>query len=199
VRARDTVRLFVAIDPPARVRERLTAWAREATIASGLRIQGGAVRLLDAQALHLTLCFLGERPTQELGSIDAALQTCAIEVGELSIGAPLWLPPKRPRALAVEVHDRAGELGRLHDALARAIARATAWERDRRRFRGHVTVARLRGRGRGAHRPGASDSLPATPAVGFTPEVVTLYRSTLAPGGSLYEPLASSRLLPAEL
>lgn len=120
-------------------------------------------------------------------------------VGELSVGAPLWLPPRRPRTLAVEFHDGTGELGRLHDALARAIAQATAWEPERRRFRGHVTLARLRGRGRGARALGAHTSLPATPALSFTPAAVTLYRSTLAPGGSVYEPLASSLLLPAEL
>jgi RNA 2',3'-cyclic 3'-phosphodiesterase len=199
MRTRATARLFVAIDPPTDVRERLTAWAREAMIASGLRVQGGAVRLLDAGSLHLTLCFLGERPAQEIDAIDAALQACAVGVGELSIGAPLWLPPRRPRTLAVEVHDGAGELGGLHDALTRAIAQATAWEPERRRFRGHVTLARLRGRAHGVRALAMRGSLPATPALAFTPAAVTLYRSTLAPGGSLYEPLARSSLLPAEL
>jgi RNA 2',3'-cyclic 3'-phosphodiesterase len=196
---RATVRLFVAIDPPADACQRLATWAREAMLASGLRVKGGAVRLLDAGSLHLTLCFLGERPAQEIDAIEAALRACAVSVGELSIGAPLWLSPARPRALAVEIHDGAGELGRLHDALARAIAEATAWEPERRRFRGHVTLARLRGRGRGIRTPVTHSSLPATPALVFTPGAITLYRSTLGPGGSLYERLACSRLLPAEL
>lgn len=197
--AKATARLFVAVDPPPPVRARLAAWARDALAGSGLRAAGGPLRLLDVQALHLTLCFLGERPAQDVDAIDAALEACAVGVGELTIGAPLWLPAKRPRTLAVEVHDGAGELGRLHDALARAIAQATAWEGERRRFRGHITLARVRGRGRGARTLAALGPLAATPRLGFTPEAVTLYRSTLAPGGSVYEPLASSRLLPAEL
>ena len=194
-----TARLFVAIDPPAPVRAGLAVWAREAVAGSGLRVAGGPLRLLDAQALHLTLCFLGERPAQEVDAIDAALEACAVGVGELTVGAPLWLPAKRPRTLAVEVHDGAGELGRLHDALARAIAAATAWEGERRRFRGHITLARSRGRGRGARTLAGLGPLAATPSLRFTPEAVRLYRSTLAPGGAVYEPLASSRLLPAEL
>jgi RNA 2',3'-cyclic 3'-phosphodiesterase len=196
-----TMRLFVAIDPPRGVCEQLAAWTRQAAVASGLRTaaRGAPLRLLDARSLHLTLCFLGERPAQEVDAIDAALDACATDVGELSVGAPLWLPARRARALAVEVHDRAGELGGLHDALVRAIAEATTWEPERRRFRAHLTVARVRGRGRSAHASSAGTRLPATPRVAFSPEAVTLYRSSLAPEGAAYEALASSRLLPREL
>ena len=143
-----TARLFVAADPPAEVCEALAAWARETTAewaAGSPRRSRRTPRVLRADSLHLTLCFLGERPAQEVDAIDAALEACAVGVGELTIGAPLWLPAKRPRTLA------------------------------------------------------ALGPLAATPRLGFTPEAVTLFRSTLAPGGSVYEPLASSRLLPAEL
>ena len=197
-----TMRLFVAIDPPQEVCERLAAWARQAAAASGLRIGGGRaapLRLLDADSLHLTLCFLGERPARELDALDAALDACATDVGELSLGAPLWLPPKRARTLAVEVHDSAGQLTGLHDSLVRAIAAATAWEPERRRFRGHVTVARVRGRGRGASTSFDGARLPATPRVSFWPQELSLYRSRLGPAGAAYETLASRRLLPREL
>ena len=168
----------------------------------GLRVAGGRtapLRLLDAQSLHLTLCFLGERPAQEVDALDAALDACAVDVGQLSLGAPLWLPAKRARSLAVEVHDSAGELGGLYDELSRAIAAATTWAAERRRFRAHVTVARVRGSGRGARESFAGTRLPPTPRASFSPEALTLYRSSLAPGGAVYEVLASSRLLPREL
>jgi RNA 2',3'-cyclic 3'-phosphodiesterase len=196
------IRMFVALQLPEDVCERLALWAREAASASGLRLQGGSggpLRLLAPQSLHLTLCFLGNRPAQELGAVRAALEACAEGVGELSVGAPLWLPRKRPRALAVELHDHAGEVGRLHDALARAISDATAWEPERRRFRPHITVARLRPGRRAAERSIAGQALPATPRLAFVPDAVTLYRSILDPGGASYEALASSRLLPSEL
>ncbi len=199
---RGTVRLFVAIDLPRAVREALAAWARGALSGSGIRVgagPGGPLRLLEPETLHLTLCFLGDRPAQEVDAIDAALDAGATSVGELSVGAPLWLPAKRPRALAVEVHDRAGELGRLHDAVTRGIAGATAWEPERRRFRAHITLARVRARGRSAQALLWQTSLPATPRLRFQPQSLTLYSSRLAPGGALHEPLASSRLLPGEL
>lgn len=197
-----TARLFVALDLAGEVCDELAAWAREAAAGSGLRVQGtgdGPLRLLAAQSLHLTLCFLGERPAQEIDAIDAALEACATDVGELSLGAALWLPAKRPRALAVEVHDGAGELGRLHGALSRTIAGATAWEPDRRRFRAHVTVARVRGGARAARQSlAARPQLPATPRLAFAVESITLYDSRLDPAGAVHEALASSRLLPPE-
>jgi RNA 2',3'-cyclic 3'-phosphodiesterase len=191
-----TARLFLAIDPPAHVREALAAWARVA-VGSGRGRRSGAarpLRLLDAELLHLTLCFLGERPTAEIEGIAALLGKGARAVGELSIGAPLWLPPRRPRVLAVEVHDPDGDLAGLHESLSRALAAGIGWEpagRRPQRFRPHITLARMREDAAPRER-----ELPPTPALSFTPSEVVLYRSWLAPEGASYESLASATLVP---
>src|SRR5579864_3939725 len=135
-----TARLFVAVDPPPEVCEQLAAWAR--SMGGRPRADPSArLRVLDAQSLHLTLCFLGSRPVAEIAALGAALAECAEDVGELEVGAPVLLPPRRPRALAVEIRDPAGRLARLHDRLLAALASASGWEPERRRFRAHVTVA----------------------------------------------------------
>jgi len=195
-------RLFVAVDVPAAVRGTLGAWARDA--AAALRLEGEraslSLRLLDPDSLHLTLCFLGSRPIAELTTIGRSLDACPANVGELSVGAPLWLPRARPRALAIAIHDEEGDLARLHSAVSRAISAASTWEPQRGRFRAHITVARTRRRRRNAPSPvAAGPPLPPTPPVRFTAESMTLYRSWLAPGGTTYEPLASRRLVPPEL
>jgi 2'-5' RNA ligase len=195
-----TARLFVAVDPPAEVRAQLLAWARTAIARVHKEGRRGAaeMRLLEPEALHVTLCFLGGRPVEEIESIGAVLAGCAERVGELSLGAPLWLPPRRPRALAVEVHDVDGGLAHLQGALREALARATGWEPERRRFRAHITLARTRGRS-GALRSSQAGQLllPATPPLSFTPASVVLYRSWLSPAGASYEALAASDLLAA--
>jgi 2'-5' RNA ligase len=196
-----TARLFVAVDPPAAVCEELEAWARLAAAAvradelddlhhrpAGPR----AVRVLAPELLHVTLCFLGARPASELPALAAAVEACAGGIGELSIGAPLWLPPRRPRALAVEIADPDGRLAELHAELSRALAGASSWEPERRRFRAHLTVARVRGRAR----VGGADGLPPTPDARFTPGSLTLYRSHLSPAGAAYEAVASWTLVP---
>jgi RNA 2',3'-cyclic 3'-phosphodiesterase len=198
-----TARLFVAVDPPLGVREELAVWALGAAAQLGSptsRGEGGALRLLDSEALHLTLCFLGNRPIQEIETIGSTLSAWDAEVGELSVGAPLWLPHRRPRALAVEIRDGAGELTRLHEAVTQAISQATGWEPERRRFRAHITVARMRQPARaGRSSAGADPRLPATPQLRFTPESVVLYRSRLSPAGATYEAITTCRLIPAEL
>src|ERR1700730_5643604 len=110
-----TARLFVAIDPPGSVRDALCAWARGALGPGKGTGAKRPLRLLAPELLHLTICFLGSRPVEEVEAIMAALQVGATPVGELSVGAPLWLPPRRPHAVAGELHGTLGELARPDD------------------------------------------------------------------------------------
>jgi 2'-5' RNA ligase len=199
-----TARLFVAVDPPVAVREELASWARD--VAAALRLRAGKgtrapLRLVAPELLHITLCFLGSRPVEEIEAIGKAVSadwtiSDRSPVGEVSLGAPVWLPPRRPRTLAVEVHDDGrGALNALHDSVTRAIVAVSGWEPERRRFRAHLTVARIGGR-YAAELRWAEPSLPATPQLRFTPESLVLYRSWLSPAGASYEALVTSSLAP---
>jgi RNA 2',3'-cyclic 3'-phosphodiesterase len=177
----------VAVDPPEEVCRRLAEWAREA--ARGAR-GGLALRVLDPELLHVTLCFLGNRPASEMDLLGDQLAACGGEAGELSVGAPLWLPPRRPRALAVELHDEHHRLARLQANVAEALTEAEPDGHEqpgaKRRFRPHVTVARM-GRGDAPR----ERALPATPALSFVPTELVLYRSWLSPQGASYEAVAA--------
>lgn len=210
-----TARLFAAVDPPAAVREALASWARETSAA--LRTHGAKVRLLAPETMHVTLCFLGSRPVAEIEPLSRALEQCgAPAVGPLSLGAPLWLPPREPRSLALELGDPEGRLAALQQLVCETFAGAVDWEPERRRFRAHVTVARLGragkpsrrsargGRTRERRRSHAEEPreaiappLPPTPQLSFAPDAVVLYRSWLDPEGARYEALAARRLAPS--
>jgi RNA 2',3'-cyclic 3'-phosphodiesterase len=187
----------VAVDPPLGVCEQLAAWARTSLRGLGARASARvALRVLDPELLHVTLCFLGNRPVAQVPSIADAVASCTAPVGELSLGAPLWLPPRRPRTLAVEIHDDAdGGLGALHARLAGGLATACGFHEERRRFRPHVTVARMRDDPRHVGRETDGErALPATPALSFSADALVLYRSWLSPQGASYEALASHEL-----
>jgi 2'-5' RNA ligase len=178
----ETGRLFVAGVLPEGVRAELARWAR------GAVAEKGGVRRMAPEAMHLTLCFLGEQPLSCVGELAGVLGAAAEPVagiGELSLGAPLMLPPRHPRALSVAIGDPTGGLGTLRTQLARDIAATIAWDPGRQRFRPHITVARMRP---GGDRPAA---LSPTPQLSFTCEQVALFRSHLEPAGARYEVLAS--------
>ena len=181
-------RLFVALDLPGEVREQLGWWGREA------RRECGPMRLVDTELLHVTLAFLGARPVAEIDPIGAAVLAAAAGEGvapggRLALGAPVWLPRRQPRLLAVEVHDDEGGLAALHLALSAALEATVDWTRERRAFHPHVTVARMRADGGGSGSAARRGALPATPSASFGGEALTLYRSWLQPSGAVYEAL----------
>jgi 2'-5' RNA ligase len=180
-----SARLFAALDPPEAVGEELLRWGRSALRGAGER----GARLLEPQSLHVTLVFLGERPFEELDALAEALGAAAegARACELETGAPIWLPPRRPRALAVQVRDERGELADLQRELARALC-AIAGLPVPRRFRAHLTLARARSG------PAAHETLPPTPALRFAAEEVVLYRSHLEPRAARYERVAAAPL-----
>ena len=172
-------RLFFALDVGEEARAVLAGWAREAV--------GGdpALRLVAPEQLHVTLAFLGSRPVEEVDGLRALVDAVAAPVGPLSIGSALWLAPRRPHVLTAAVEGEG--LPPLHDALWTALEER-GLERERRAFRPHVTVGRVR---RGA--APRTLELPEPPAVDVGAASLVLYRSHLHGGhGARYEALASA-------
>lgn len=181
----ERARLFVALALPEQVRAALGQWQSD-------RLAGlvSSLRMTAADDLHVTLCFLGSQPVSEITEIAGVLSALSgSERPVLTVGAPIWLPPRRPGVLAVELEDHDGALGRLQASLAGLLEARGFYEPERRPFRAHVTVARAR---RGA-RVRATDVPPPAP-IGFAGEDVELIRSRLGSAGARYERLAAVRL-----
>jgi 2'-5' RNA ligase len=179
----EKIRLFVALELPPAVREALVEWRLEAV--RGL----DGLRLIRPEDLHVTLCFLGWQPGDQLAAISAATATASAAAAErpldLTVGPPVWLPPRRPRVLAVDLADAEGWLASLQAALSEGLAAGGWYRPEQRPFRAHVTVARV---ARGARiRAG---ELPAAPELRFGPGQLTLFRSQLSRAGAHYEAVA---------
>jgi 2'-5' RNA ligase len=180
----DRARLFVALELPQGVRSAIASW-RDDAVSS---LDG--LRAVPTASLHVTLCFLGWRDASEIDPIAAA---CALVGGHpavrLSVSEPLWLPPRRPRVLAVGLDDPAGALSEIQSQLARGLAAGGWYEPESRPFRSHVTLARV-----GRRERVQPTTLAPVASLPFTGSRVTLYRSHLTPGGAQYEPLATVTL-----
>lgn len=158
------MRLFVALDLPAAVRGALHDWAAS--------LEDPSLRLIAAESLHVTLLFLGESEPVALPAAGAAPQLRVTRAR------------RTPRFLAVSLDDPSGRCAELH----RAVFAAAGREPEARPFWPHVTVARPRDR---RARP-ARGPLPAPPALEFSGEALTLYRSHLGHGPARYEAVTSA-------
>ena len=171
------MRLFVAIDLPGAVVERLAAHGRALADAGGWRALGAA-------AIHVTLVFLGEHPPTVVEPAAAALQDAWRPVGGLSLGSELRLPPRRPRVAAIAVGDPRRELAALQADVSARLAALDLHVPERRRFLPHATVAR--------RAPGAEGHVEPLEFGGgdFAAAGMALYASRLTPSGARYEALA---------
>jgi 2'-5' RNA ligase len=143
------------------------------------------MRPVAARQIHITLAFIGEAAESQVWPAAEALDAAAGGVAGLSLGAPVWLPPRRPRVLALGIHDAEGQLAACQSRIAAALGEAIGWRSDRP-FLAHLTAIRL---GRGFRHEGLI--LPVSPAIDFAGGSITLYASRLLPEGAAYESLAS--------
>jgi 2'-5' RNA ligase len=193
-------RLFVALELPGEVRSALVSWG--ASAFASLAGDHGALRLLRGEDLHVTLCFLGWQKVESVGSILSACGVAATQPDAfLTVKRALWLPPRRPRVLAVSLEDLGGRLSAVQAVLTRALAAGGWYVPEKRPFLAHVTVARVLARSPArSSRPsrgsrGGEDAAPPPP-LAFPGTRVVLYRSRLWRGGAQYEPLGAVALSP---
>ncbi|KAA3608014.1 MAG: RNA 2',3'-cyclic phosphodiesterase [Planctomycetota bacterium] len=141
------------------------------------RLSGVGGTWVPQENLHLTLRFLGETDARRRNLVTRGLETVFpyMEAPQLRLGDPGLFPPRGSRRLILWA-GLEGELPRL-EALAQELearARRAGFAPEQRRFKPHVTLARLPARAmpllQGA-------SLPALPAEDCTPNEVHLFQS----------------------
>jgi 2'-5' RNA ligase len=128
------MRLFVALDLPWELKERLS------DLATGLP----GARWIPPDNYHLTLRFIGEVPPHRAEEIDhalACLRTRGFSVTFTGLG--VFEKAGRPTTLWVGV-ERNPQLDHLRAKVETALQRI-GLEAERRRFNPHVTLARLDG------------------------------------------------------
>jgi len=162
------LRLFCALTLPDEVLDRLVAWQAA--------LPAGDFRLVPRENLHITLAFLGSRPSSELDAICRELEAAARASGEIV------LHPRRyqeTRSVGMVVFDdEAGVSAALAADLHGRLQRLGVYEPERRPWLPHLTVVRFR------QRPGLSPPLPDLGEV--SPSDAAVYLSVLRPTGAQY-------------
>jgi 2'-5' RNA ligase len=138
--------------------------------------------------LHVTLKFLGETPEDRVDTlVDSVTSACRdISPFEIALGRLGGFPNlKRPRVLFYGVTKGADALASLAEHVETALFRDLSIPKERRPFRAHGTVARIK-------RPlpdGLTERLEGAPAVKHPAQVVekvSLMQSELRRDGAVY-------------
>jgi 2'-5' RNA ligase len=171
------LRLFVALELPEAARAALVAFRDAAADPE-------VWRPIAPEALHLTLAFLGGRPAGDVEVIEGVLREAAGPAPRLALAGAVLLPPRRARVLCAVLDDRDGTLAALQARVSGGLAAAGVYTPEKRPYRAHATVARLRPRSRA---PRAVSQAPEP--LEFAGGPLTLFESRLHPHGARYEPL----------
>jgi RNA 2',3'-cyclic 3'-phosphodiesterase len=167
-------RLFVGVPCPE---ELLPVVSRAQESLEGLP----GLRPTRREQLHVTLAFLGEVDPAAAGIAREVVRGCAEErAGEATVTGLLPLPSAgRARVVTLKIDDVEQVFGRLFERVMSQLEANQVMQREKRPFRPHLTIARLRSpvrvepRFEGADAPYPVDS-------------VNLYRSELRREGARY-------------
>jgi len=173
-----TERLFIAIDPPAAVREQLGALYEPVRGIAWTR----------PEQLHLTLRFLGDVEIALRDSLEAALARVTVETFLLPVAGLGSFPPRGPaRVLWVGVGQGHTRLHQLRQQIDDALL-GCGLDLDVRHFQPHVTLGRVRDEAP----PGAVAQFlkrhQAYEAAPFRASAFVLYASELRPSGAVHTP-----------
>lgn len=192
------MRLFLAIELPDPVRQKLAGLSRAWQENWNEELLGLAgdpypkASWVRPENLHVTVKFLGDVADQEVSKL--CTQLAAVRVPE---PISLWpdriecLPPGGPvRIISAGLMGDLDAVGELHRQIEKECE-AVGFPCERRKFRPHVTLARLREWLPSHTRKNLADaSLGHLPAPKFTASEFVLMQSELHPQGSRYLALA---------
>ena len=181
-------RYFVALPVPPACAERLLQ----------LRTSVPGVRWVAPDSLHLTLRFMGDVEGSTLADIDEALreirrEPVLVQCQDLDVfeGAD-----NQPRAIVRRVNADAG-LAALRRSVEQSLS-AFAISGRRRRFKPHVTLARINRAGRRPRLQYCVEGTGLLPPVAWSAERFVLYSSYLGSQAAVYTEEASYPLASGE-
>jgi len=177
------MRLFLAIELPEEVRRHLDLVRDELDRGCGLFHDASWVK---RENWHVTLRFLGEVPDAQIPELTSALEDVSSDSISLLAERMLYFPKRGPvHVIGVEIGGETGRLDNLH-AQIESRCEELGFPKQRRRFTGHITLARPKHLGASIRGVALAKQFPG-PA--FVATQFLLIQSEPTPQGSRYTPI----------
>jgi 2'-5' RNA ligase len=181
-------RIFVALDISEEAREKTSGYIKK------LREQFPKVRAGwdKPEKLHLTMKFLGEIDDEQLAKLINAVEKTASGISPLKLqiaGTGVFPSPRPARVMWIDVKGEEEKLRLLSETLENECEKQ-GFEKEKRRFKAHLTIARLKER--------ASEMVQAHlredfTAIEFEVSEIVIYQSQLKPTGSIYSVISKHK------
>jgi 2'-5' RNA ligase len=185
------MRLFIAIDPPPEVTDKIRV------IQETLEHTKADVNWVSPDNYHITIKFIGETDESFLPEIRSRLTRAAGEVPQfdLEVEGISRLPEKGPaRVIVSRILSPDNRLTKLHRLIDSGLG-GIGLPMDTRVLLPHLTLGRVRSN-RGLNRLLRLIEKHDLDFFGkFPTTAATLYASTLSPKGSVYKPLHTANLM----
>ena len=176
------IRSFIAIEIPEETK------AMIADVQQELKKSGAGVRWVKPGSMHLTLKFLGNIRPEQVDDIAAAV---AQEVRSESVltlqaeGLGGFPSQRKPRVIWVGLEGEVQRLSRIQARVEIGLE-PFGFAREKRPFRPHLTIGRVKDRRRLQHLVDAMSALELPQFNSFDADEIILYKSDLRPTGAIY-------------
>ena len=172
------MRVFIAIDLPHDLRKSLGKLQKD------LRPTTDTARWVPPDSIHITLKFIGELPETRLDEIDEALLGLSWTPVAVSVRGVGFFPGARSPRLFWAGMEAPTMPGLAEELDARLERRG--FEREKRAFRPHITLARARDTRIDNALVAAAQTYETYEFGSFTADRVFLFQSVLKPSGAVY-------------
>lgn len=178
----ESFRAFIAIDLPERIR------ASIGTAQETLKSYGFRVKWVRPESIHLTLKFLDNIDVDRTDAIANAMRLAVRGRAAPSLsarGLGIFPNARRPRVIWVGLGGQVDHLKSLQQALDGHFA-DLGFPAERRPFKGHLTLGRVRGKIAVDRLQEALAKLNAFESEDFEANRIILFKSELRPTGAVY-------------
>lgn len=181
----NTVRSFIAINIPAKIRNKLEK------IQDDLKKSNTALQLVRPENIHITLKFLGNVPVESINDIQDAINESVSGFRIFSVSFEkigVFPNPQYPRVIWVGIEKGAEELSLLNTKIENSISMFSLHQ-ENRKFQPHLTIARVRSGKNRKRLVNTLEELKNIRAGEMLAKKICLMESILKPQGAQYNTL----------
>jgi RNA 2',3'-cyclic 3'-phosphodiesterase len=184
------IRTFIAVKLPDHVIRKLSELQKD------LKKLGLRMKWSRPENIHLTLKFLGDIYQEDVDPVCRIVDASFKGIKPISLcaaGVGFFPGIRRPRVLWTGISGQTDLLGKMHYAIDEGL-HSLGFERDERRYTGHLTLGRFKGQQDPEPLIDMMKSYKDMISDDFLVDAVFVYKSDLKPSGPIYTNLSSIRL-----